>query len=734
MKRILLSATALGLLAGCSYLPQIGTGSDTTASTPTAPTAKPAAQTDVAAAPADRTIVTTARDYWGDFGIDQTAMDTNVKPGDDFFKYVNGTWMANFEIPADRSRYGSFTLLAEKSEQRVRYIIEDLAAAGGDPSTLEGKVAAYYNAFMDQDAIEAAGLTPVQPYLDRIAGISNRLELARVFAATGYASPVNGWVDVDSKQPDQYIFYVSTGGLGLPDRDYYFKDDDKSVETREKYVEYLTFLLGEAGYDSPADAAANVMALETKLAKAHWDRALGRNRDLTYNLLTKSELLDLAGNFPALTMLNELGLGDQEKFVVRQVTPTAQEIADAGLTPEEVAKLGAGVAGEFKVAAEAPLEDWKAYLTAHMLSDNASVLPKAIDDATFAFYGTFMRGQEEQRVRWKRGVSAVERALGEAVGKVYAERHFPPASKTAMDELVANLGRAMSANLSAMSWMSEETKIEARDKLAKFTPKIGYPEKFETYDTLVVSPDNAFANSMAAGKWAYADMLSQLGQPIDKTKWFMNPQTVNAYYAPNRNEIVFPAAILQPPFFNADADPAVNYGAIGGVIGHEMGHGFDDQGAKSDGDGRLRDWWSAEDKAAFEALTGALVEQYNTFCPFEEDPDTCVNGKLTLGENIGDLGGVSLAYKAYKMSLNGEEAPVINGLTGDQRFFLAWAQVWRSLYRDEAMRQQLLTGPHSPPYYRVNGIVRNFDAWYEAFGVEEGDALYLPPEERISIW
>ena len=733
MRHLLLGASALTLIAGCSYLPISDTSSDTTAVAPTPPTVKPEAETN-AAVPADRTVVTTARDYWGDFGINLTAMDQNVKPGDDFYKYVNGTWLANFEIPADRARYGSFTLLAEKSEQRVRYIIEDLAAEGGDPSSLEGKVAGYFNAFMDVDAINAAGLAPAQPYLDQIAAISNRLELAEVFAATGFSSPINGFVNIDSKQPDRYIFYVNTGGLGLPDRDYYTKDDDKSVETRAKYVEYLTFLLGEAGYEDAAGAAASVMALETELAAAHWDRALGRNRDLTYNLMTKDELLELAGDFPALTFMNALGLGDQTEFVVRQVTPTAEEIEASGMTEEEVAKLGAGVAGEFKIAAEAPLDAWKAYLTAQFLSNHSAILPSNIDDATFDFYNKHLRGQEEQRVRWKRGVGAVQGALGEAVGKVYADRHFPPANKAAMDELVANLSAAMEVNLGELSWMGDATKVEANDKLSKFTPKIGYPENFETYDTMTIVANDAMANNMAAGEWAYSDMISQLGEPIDKTEWFMNPQTVNAYYSPTRNEIVFPAAILQPPFFNADADPAVNYGSIGGVIGHEMGHGFDDQGAKSDGDGLLRDWWTPEDKEAFDALTGALVAQYNAFCPFEDEPETCVNGQLTLGENIGDLGGVSLAYKAYKMSLNGEEAPIIDGLTGDQRFFLSWGQVWRALYRDEAKRQQLLTDPHSPPYYRVNGVVRNFDAWYEAFGVEEGDALYLPPEERISIW
>ena len=484
------------------------------------------------------------------------------------------------------------------------------------------------------------------------------------------------------------------------------------------------------------------MALETEIAKAHWDRTVGRNRNLTYNKLSKDELLALGGDFPLAVLLDQIGIGDQESFVVRQVTPDADEIAELGLTEEQVEKIsGGGIAGILGVMNTASIEDWQAYLTAHLLSDFASVLPKAIDDASFEFYAKQLRGQEEQRPRWKRAVQAVEGSLGEAVGKVYAERYFPTENKAAMDDLVANLRLAMADNLNEIDWMGDETKVQARDKLSKFTPKIGYTEKFETYDGLNVG-DSAFENSIAANTWAFEDMISQLGQPIDKTEWFMLPQTVNAYYSPNRNEIVFPAAILQPPFFNLDADPAVNYGAIGGVIGHEIGHGFDDQGSKSDGDGVLRDWWTPDDKAAFVARTDALVGQYDGFCPLD-DGETCVNGRLGLGENTGDLGGLSMAYKAYKMSLdtNGdgeisadEEAPVLGGYTGDQRFFMAWAQAWRNKYREEALRQQLIRGPHSPPYYRVNGIVRNFDEWYEAFNVGPDHELYLPPEERIRIW
>ncbi|MGB4054937.1 MAG: M13 family metallopeptidase, partial [Porticoccaceae bacterium] len=679
---------------------------------------------------------------WGSAGLDLAAMDKRFAPGDDFFCYVNGLWYANLEMPDDKTRYGSFTVLSDKSEARVKTIIEELASAKPNIETMEGKVAAYYNAFLNVDAIEAAGMAPVQPYIDRINAIADLEGLAATFAATGFSSPIGGWVDVDSKDPSSYIFHLTQGGLGLPDRDMYLTDDGKNVETREGYLKYLTVLLGEAGYADAAEAAARVLALETEIAKAHWDRTVGRNRDLTYNKISKAELVALSDKFPVATMLTALQLADQKEFVVRQLMPDAERIAELGLTDEQVAKIsGGGIAGLLSVMATANLDDWKAYLTAHLLSDFSSVLPAKIDEASFAFYSKQLRGQAQQRPRWKRAVTGVEGALGEAVGKVYAARYFPAENKVAMDKLVSNLRKAMADNLNQLDWMGEETKIEARDKLAKFTPKIGYTEKFETYDSLVVG-NSAFANLIASSEWGYQDMIAQLGQPIDKTEWFMLPQTVNAYYSPNRNEIVFPAAILQPPFFNMDADPAVNYGAIGGVIGHEMGHGFDDQGAKSDGDGVLRNWWTQADNEAFVAKTDALVGQYNQFCPID-DGKACVNGRLGLGENTGDLGGLSMAYKAYKMSLdtNGdgqiseeEQAPVIDGFTGDQRFFMAWAQVWRNKYREEALRQQLIQGPHSPPYFRVNGVVRNFNEWYDAFGIGPDNALYLPPEQRIRIW
>ena len=725
MKHLMLGAAAIALLTACG--PGKHKSETTSAEAPA-----PVINADGKYVTAEGLELSTP-DTWGTWGINLANVKADVNPGDDFFAHVNGKWLDTFEIPSDRTRYGSFTLLAEKSEQRVRKIIEELAAAKPDPATLEGKVATIYNAYLDTGAIEARGLAPAQPYLDRIQAMETREDLAKVFAANGFTAPVGGWVDVDSKQTDQYIFYITQAGLGMGDRDYYLVDNDKNAELRAAYKAMLSSLLAAAGYND-ADAAANkVIALETEIAKAHWDRAAGRNRNLTYNKVTKAELIALGGAFPTATLIDALDLGDQAAFVVRQVTPTAEETAENGLDADQLAKVsGGGVPGLFKVMQTAPMDQWKAYLPAPLLIDTSDVLPASIDNTVFDFYGKTLSGQEEQRERWQRGVDTVENSVGEAVGKVYAARYFPAENKAAMDQLVANLRVALSQNLENLDWMGAATKAEAEAKLDLFTPKIGYPEKFETYDSLVVS-DDAFANQMAVNAWAYQDMLSDLGQPIDKTEWGMLPQTVNAYYSPNRNEIVFPAAILQPPFFNLSADPAVNYGAIGGVIGHEIGHGFDDQGAKSDGTGLLRNWWTAEDEANFKAKTGALVAQYDAFCPYD-DGETCVNGALTLGENIGDLGGLSMAYKAYHISLDGKEDKVIDGLTGDQRFFMSWAQVWRSKNREEAMRRQMLTDPHSPPAYRVNGIVRNFDAWYDAFGVTPDDALYLPPEQRIRIW
>lgn len=728
MRYLMSGVAAAALLGAC-------TTTDQTADAPTPPSSSEASSAS------QRVVETTSPDYWGSWGIDTGLMDSEVRPGDNFFMHVSGDWFDEFELPADKTRYGAFDLLREKSEQQTRFIIEDLAAEEPPVDTAEGKVAAFYNAYMATDAIEAAGMAPAQPYLDQIAAIDSREALASVFMSPGFSSPINGFVWVDDKNPDDYIFQMSMGGLGLPDREYYLKDDEKSVEIRAKYEELLTFLLGKAGYEDAATKAADVLALETQLAQADWDRAVSRNPEITYNKVTRDELIAIAGDFPLAAALDQLGVSGEEEFLVTEIPPTAEEIASAGLSQEDVDKLGGGMPVAFEIANTADLDTWKAYLAAHMLSNFSSVLPSDIDDANFAFYGRALSGQPEQRPRWKRAVSAVSGTLGEAIGEVYVDRHFPAENKERMDELVANLRTAMHANLEDLEWMGEETRERAREKLDKFNPKIGYPVEFEGYETLEIT-DNAFQNSVNSAVWQMEDNLSRLNEQPDRNEWFMTPQTVNAYYNPGYNEIVFPAAILQPPFFNISADPAVNYGAIGGVIGHEMGHGFDDQGSKYNGDGVLANWWTESDRSAFDELTTALVAQYNQYCPLGEG-DPCVNGRLTLGENIGDLGGLSLAYRAYQISLdaNGdgvvsedEQAPVIDGYTGDQRFFMAWAQVWRAKYRDEAKRNQLLTDPHSPPEYRVNGIVRNFDEWYEAFDVAETDALYLPPEERIRIW
>ena len=670
---------------------------------------------------------------WGKFGVQTAYIDATARPGDDFDRYVNGKWESSTELPADKSRIGAFSTLSDQSDERLRAILEELAARQWPVGSSNARIAAAYSAYMDRAGIEAAGLAPARPYLDRIAAARSRGDLLALFAAPGFASPLGASVDADEKQSTRYALYLGQAGLGLPDRDYYLVDNPRYTEIRAKYLDYLTLLLGKAGYSNAPAAARSVLALETEMARAMWDRTLQRNRDLTYNKLSLSELEAIAPGGSIGAFVRELGAGAAGYAIVAQVPPTAEELAAAKFTPDMVAKLGGGVPATMKLIETAPLASWQAWLTAHFLSDNAAFLPKNIDDAQFAFYGTFLSGQPQQRARWKRGISAVEGQIGELLGQVYAKRYFLAANRAAMAKLVGNLRKAMAANLAELKWMGLATRAEAEAKLNAFTPKIGAPNIYKTYQGLVILPSAPLANQIAAGKWSLDYQLARLEQPVDRAEWFMLPQTVNAYYNPTFNEVVFPAAILQPPFFNLAADPAVNYGAIGAVIGHEMGHGFDDQGAKSDGAGNLREWWTPADKAAFEALTAKLVEQYSAFCPFDAGK-TCVNGGLTLGENIGDLGGLSLAYRAYQLSLGGKPAPIIDGYTGDQRFFMAWAQAWRSKAREAVARQMLVTDPHSPPKYRINGIVRNFGEWYRAFGVWPGDRLYLPPDKRVRIW
>ena len=670
---------------------------------------------------------------WGRFGVQTQHVDAAAKPGDDFDRYVNGKWNDTYQMPADKARVGAFSVLGDLSEARLRAILEGLQARKWPAGSPQARLSAAYAAFIDSAGIEARGLAPASPYLGRIAAAKSRDDLIALFAAPGFASPLGTGVDADEKDSNRYALYLGQSGLGLPDRDYYLLDTPRYAEIRGKYVDYLAFLLGKAGNADPRGAASAVLALETAMARAMWDRTVGRNRDLTYNKLTLAELEQAAPGGSIRSFLGKIDAGAADYVIVAQVPPTPEELAAARLTPEQAAKLGGGVPATVKLIDDMPLASWQAWLTTRFLSDHASVLPAEIDAANFAFYGTVLSGQPQQRPRWKRGISAVEGQIGELLGQIYARRYFPAANRAAMAQLVGNLRRAMAANLAELAWMGPETRREAEAKLAAFNPKIGAPGRFKAYDGLAISASDPLANRIAANKWGLDFQISRLGKPVDRSEWFMLPQTVNAYYNPTFNEVVFPAAILQPPFFNLAADPAVNYGAIGAVIGHEMGHGFDDQGAKSDGAGNLRDWWRPADKTAFEALTGKLVGQFSAFCPFDEGK-TCVNGAYTLGENIGDLGGLSLAYRAYRLSLGGKPAPVIGGFTGDQRFFMAWAQVWRSQAREPVARQLLVTDPHAPPKYRINGIVRNFDEWYRAFGVKPDDKLYLAPEARVRIW
>lgn len=672
---------------------------------------------------------------FGTWGFDPAYLATDIKPGDDFNAYANKRWIDANPLPPEFSRIGAFVLLGEKSTADVKALMDELVAK--DPANLSGderRILDTYRTFLDTASIEAAGLAPAQPYLDTIKRATTLNQLAMLWAAPGYASPIGGGVSIDAKQPDRHIATVGFGGLGMPDRDYYLDTTEKGRAIQAKYKAYLAFLLGEAGYADAAAMAEKVYAFEDANARTvQWDRAVRRNRDLTYNLLTADELAAIGGKVPVKAMIAAIGIENSPGFVVGQMPPTKEEIAALKLDSATLAKIGTGLPGMFALIGETPVEVLKAWMIKEFLSGNAAVLPARFDAASFEFYGKTLRGTPEQRPRWKRAIGEAEGLLGELIGKEYVARYFPPENKAAMDELVATLRVSLGQSIDEITWMGEETKAQARAKLASFDPKIGYRPNLETYEGLAITAGNPIANRMAAARWGQADNIAKLGQPIDRTEWGMLPQTVNAYYNSVKNEIVFPAGILQRPFFALSNDIAVNYGAIGGVIGHEIGHGFDDQGSKSDASGALRNWWTDADRKAFDDLGNRLVAQYNSFCPLDEGK-TCVNGRLTLGENIGDVGGLSMAYRAYKIATKGKDVPVIDGLTGDQRFFLAWAQVWRSTQREENYRNRLRTDSHSPEEYRVNGVVRNLDEWYEAFGVKPGDAMYLPPEQRVRIW
>jgi len=670
---------------------------------------------------------------FGTWGVDPAALDQDIKPGDDFFAYVNEKWLEANPLTPEFARYGAFDMLREKSTSDVETLVRELVASNPAPGTQERRIVDAFNAFSETAAIDAAGMAPAQPYIDRIKNAPDLAALSSMFAEAGIPALISAGVTVDPKDPNRYIVSVGFDGLGLPDRDFYRVDNERNRGIQTAYKDYLTFLLGKAGYADPRATAEQVYAFERQVADIEWARASLRDDNITYNKLTRAELLALAPQFPLAGELAAAGFQNEQEFLVPQIPPTEAEVDEFNITPEILGGIGSGTPGMMQLLTQTSLDTLKAFMVTQFLNSNASVLPTEIDDANFALFGTLLSGQEVKRPRWKRAIAATEGMLGEQLGKLYADRYFPPESKAAMDELVANLRRALAQSIAENPWMTPATQREATAKLEAFTPKIGYPVKFKTYDGLVIQPGDALGNRIRAINWAINDDRSKLGQPVDKSEWGMLPQTVNAYYNSVFNEVVFPAAILQQPFFGPNADPAVNYGGIGAVIGHEMGHGFDDQGSKSDATGTLRNWWTDTDLEHFTVLGDKLAAQYSKYCPYDEG-QTCVNGRLTLGENIGDVGGLSMAYRAYHMSLNGREAPVIDGLTGDQRFFLAWAQVWRAMQRDAIGRQLLLTDPHSPPRARVNEAVRNQDAWYKAFNVKPGDALYLPPEERVHIW
>lgn len=646
-------------------------------------------------------------------GIDLQYMDKSVNPGDDFFSYVNGVWLQDTEIPADRSTFGGFSVLADESQANVRAIVEESASGDFATGTDEQKVGDLYKSYLDWDTRNARGLKPLQAELDRINSINDHADLAVYFAETvkrGLDAPFALGQYADFKNPTSYMVYAVQSGLGLPDRDYYLLDDEKSATIREQYIAHIEKMYGLAGLSGAAEAAGTIMALETRLATEQMKKEDTRDFVALYKKIPLGELDELMPKFNWDGYLAEAGLMELDGLVV-MMRDYMRALDDIIVTTE--------------------LDTWKTYLSWSALNNRAGRLTEELDKQNFEFYGKTLRGTPEQRPMWRRGVNTVNASLGEIVGKVYVKRHFPPEAKERMLTLVGNLINAYDKSIKELDWMTDETRAEALDKLSKFTPKIGYPDKWRDYSALSIEPDDLYGNLERAALAEYERLLDRQGGPVDRSEWGMTPQTVNAYYSPALNEIVFPAAILQPPFFNLAADEAVNYGAIGAVIGHEIGHGFDDAGSTFDGDGVLRNWWTDEDRAEFEKRTAKLVDQYSAFRPFD---DLAVNGEFTLGENIGDLGGISIGLLAYQMSLDGAEAPVIDGLTGTQRVFLGYGQVWRSKARDEALRMQIATDPHSPAKYRVNGVVRNVPEFYEAFDVQETAALYLPPEERVKIW
>ncbi|MBT2584443.1 M13-type metalloendopeptidase [Arthrobacter sp. ISL-95] len=646
-------------------------------------------------------------------GISLSNIDHSVRPQDDLYQHVNGAWLNSTTIPDDRPLEGTFTALRDGAELAVKAIIEEAAAKGQSATGIEQKVGGLYASFMDEEAAEAKGMDPVRSRLDEVRAVGSAEELAALLGRL-FRSDVSGLFSIypapDAGNPERILLYIGQGGLGLPDESYY--REEKFAAIVAAYGDYIAKLFNLAGIPDAQAASGRIVALETALASHHWDNVTLRDPQKTYNLKTADEAVAI---FPLLDTW----------FQAARVEPAKRsEIVVS--TPDFFTGAAALLKSE-------PLEAWKEWLTLRVLSSAAPYLSSGFVSTNFDFYGTTLSGTPQNKERWKRGVAVVEAALGEAVGQIYVDRHFPAGHKARMETLVSNLIEAYRESISSLGWMGEETKKEALKKLDAFRPKIGFPEKWIDYSAVEIDPTDLLGNVERAHDADVDRHLDEIGKPVDLTKWLMTPQTVNAYYHPMLNEIVFPAAILQPPFFTADADDAVNYGGIGAVIGHEIGHGFDDQGSQFDGSGALRNWWTEDDRTAFEALTAKLVAQYDALSPYAA-PDHKVNGKLTLGENIGDLGGLTIAYKAYLLSLNGAEPEVLDGITGFQRFFMSWAAGWRQVIRTEEAIRRLATDPHSPNEFRTNAIARNLDTFHEAFDVRETDGMWLEPRERVTIW
>ncbi len=646
-------------------------------------------------------------------GIEKEYISKTLSPAEDFYEFVNEGWLKSTEIPSDRSNYGSFSAIDDAAKEAIRKIIEEAAAEKAAQGTEAQKVGDFYRSYTDIEKRNELGIKPIEPLLEEVRAASTPEEMAslvgRLFRK-GIAGPIAFYVSPDAKKSSEYTVYVTQTGISLPDRDYYLEDEDRYKKARKDLKAYITDMMRAIDHYDPEGAAERIVQLETDLAEIFWDRVTMRDPDKSYNKRSADDLREMLSNIPLDNFLAEIELENQPTFIVRQ--------------PDYIEGLN-------ELIETTPAENWQEYFLYQVIDSAATDLTEGLELRHFQFYQTALSGVEEQKPLWRRGVEATESVLGEVLGKLYVERHFPPEAKRRMDALVGNLKKAYAKRIQALEWMTPVTKQAALEKLSKFTTKIGYPEEWKDYSDLKIAGDDLVGNYMRASEVEFRREINKLGGPIDRNEWFMTPQTVNAYYNPTMNEIVFPAAILQPPFFNLEADDAVNYGGIGGVIGHEISHGFDDKGSKFDGDGNLRSWWGDADRAEFESRANKLVEQYNAFEPFE---GIHVNGEFTLGENIGDLGGMAVAYEAYMLSLDGNEAPEIDGLTGQQRFFLGWGQIWRRLYRDDELKKRIVVDPHSPSRYRCNGILSNMDAFYEAFDVPAGSKMYVAPEDRVRIW